>query len=495
MAIDRLSSGDRLMLRAGARWPQHIGALAVLDAAGLFDPDGRFRIEAVREAIEARLGDVPRFRQVLRTPRLGLGAPYWTDAAAVDLAEHVRVVAVPEPGSEAQLLELVERLRRRPLDLSRPPWETWFLTGLPDRCVGMFVRIHHAAADGIAAMVAFSAFVDAPAGEDVPDGREPAPRGTVAWQPAPPPTDAALLIDDFRRRIAGIRVVAAAAVRPHTTAHAIANSMPALREVLAEEPATRTSLNRFVGPDRRIALVEVPVADVRRVGRAFHATPNDVLLAVTTGGVRALLGGRGEPVEEIIIRVYVPVSLRRGRAKQAARATGNAVAQMSVPIALAGDSTDRLGRIADETARRRRRRRTSLGLWFASGFLTQLLLRVIARQRVNVTIANLPGPRDPQRLLGAPLRAVFPVVPLIGNVPLGIGAVSYAGTLDIGIAADRAAVPDLDVLVEGIRAELRTLVAACDAGDVAATTAVRMRGSVESSEPGGESPADEGRGS
>jgi diacylglycerol O-acyltransferase / wax synthase len=111
--------------------------------------------------------------------------------------------------------------------------------------------------------------------------------------------------------------------------------------------------------------------------------------------------------------------------------------------------------------------------------VTRLLLRVIARQRVNVTIANLPGPRDAGRLLGAPLRGVFPVVPLIGNVPLGIGAVSYAGTLDIGITADRAAVPDLDVLVEGMRAELRALCASAaaepGAGEPAPSAPLRTR--------------------
>lgn len=490
MAIDRLSSGDRLMLRAGTRWPQHIGALAVLDGATLFDSSGQFRIEAIRGAVEERLDPAPRFRQVLRTPRVGLGPPYWTDAGRIDIADHVRAVAVPEPGGEPQILDVVERLRRRPLDLSRPPWEMWFLTSLPSRHVAMFVRIHHAAADGLAAMVAFSAFLDAPAGESSAGDRPRLRRTTAVWRPAPPPSSAALLVDNLRRRVGGLHAIVAAAVRPRTTARAVVDTMPALREVLAEEPATRTSLNRFVGPDRRIALLEVPAGDVRQVGRALHATPNDVLLALTAGGVRALLAGRGEPVEDITIRVYVPVSLRRGRAKWAPRANGNAVAQMAVPIALAGDPLTRLEQIADETAARRRRRRTTLGLWFASAFITQLLLRVIARQRVNVTIANLPGPRVEQQLLGAPLRAMFPVVPLIGNVPLGVGAVSYAGTLDIGITADRAAFPDLNVLVEGMRAELRALVAASDTGDVAGAT-VRVADSVPSSGPGGRSRADE----
>ena len=135
----------------------------------------------------------------------------------------------------------------------------------------------------------------------------------------------------------------------------------------------------------------------------------------------------------------------------------------------------RLQRIAAETTRRRRRPRTSLGLWFASDLITGPLLRLVARQRVNITTANLPGPREQQRLLGMPVRAVFPVVPLIGNVTLGVGAVSYAGSLDIGITADREGIPDLERLVAGMEAEVGALCVAAGArsaasGSMTATT-------------------------
>lgn len=67
--IDRLTALDRLMLEASRRWPQDIGALAILDGATLHDPAGELRIDAVREAIASRLHLVPRFRQVLHLPR------------------------------------------------------------------------------------------------------------------------------------------------------------------------------------------------------------------------------------------------------------------------------------------------------------------------------------------------------------------------------------------------------------------------------------------
>ncbi|MCK6208979.1 hypothetical protein KZX45_00280 [Georgenia sp. EYE_87] len=128
--IERLSAEDQLLLWPDEAWPQDLGAIALLDGATLVDPDGRFRIETVRAVVESQLHLVPRFRQMLVTPRRGLGPPLWEDATAFDVAEHVRVLPLPAPGDEAQLLAAVERLRRRRLDRTRPLWEMWFLTGL-----------------------------------------------------------------------------------------------------------------------------------------------------------------------------------------------------------------------------------------------------------------------------------------------------------------------------------------------------------------------------
>src|SRR6516165_223877 len=120
MAMERLTAEDRVMLWPDKVWPQEIGALAVLDGGCLLGPDGRFRIEAVRQAIATRLHLVPRFRQLLYQPPRGLGGPMWVDAPAFDLTDHVQVVPLPAPADEAALLAAAERLRRGRLDRSRP---------------------------------------------------------------------------------------------------------------------------------------------------------------------------------------------------------------------------------------------------------------------------------------------------------------------------------------------------------------------------------------
>ena len=129
-----------------------------------------------------------------------------------------------------------------------------------------------------------------------------------------------------------------------------------------EAPAPETSLDRMVGPGRNLALIRTTLDQVKQVAHAHAATVNDVLLAVTAGGLRALLRSRGEPVEDTTVRIYVPVSLRRrGRGPQ----QGNLIAQMVVPLPLGvADPGRRLGQIAAETARRKARTRTSLGTLF-----------------------------------------------------------------------------------------------------------------------------------
>ena len=210
------------------------------------------------------------------------------------------------------------------------------------------------------------------------------------------------------------RRCARAACRPRTTVRRLRAAWPATRELLADSPAPETSLNRMVGPGRNLALIRTTLDQVKEVAHAHQATANDVLLAVTAGGLRALLRSRGEPVEDTTVPIYVPVSLRA-------------------------------------------RARTSLGSLFGGRIVRRLLLKAVVRQRVNVTTASIPGPEAPLYLAGARALEVFPVLPLIANEPLGVGALSYAGTFAIGVVADQDACPDLDVFTAAMRDDLHAL--------------------------------------
>jgi hypothetical protein len=250
--------------------------------------------------------------------------------------------------------------------------------------------------------------------------------------------------------------------RPGATLRHAQRAWPAIRELLGEGPATRTSLDRMVGSDRRVGVIRTSLDEVTAVAHAHQATVNDVLLALTAGGLRAVLRDRGEPIEDITVRTYVPVSLRRGhRGPQ----QGNLIAQMAVPLPMReSEATDELRRIAAQTATRKAKARTSLGVLVRGRLARRLVLFAVMRQRVNVTTACIPGPARPMYLCGARLLEVVPVLPLIANEPLGVGALSYAGQFTVGVVADRDAFADLDVFVHGARARLEALGVSSPAG-------------------------------
>ena len=216
-------------------------------AARLLDSDGRFRIEAAKQAIEGRLHLLRRLRQVLYIPRRRLGGPLWVDAPAFDLTDHVRVEQLSDPADEAELLRTVARLRRRRLDRSRPLWEMWFLPGLPGGRIGWFIRLHHVMADGIAGVAELGALLDAEPSAAIAPAKP--------WTAAPRPSARALLLDNRQRRIARLRSTWRGVTHPAAILHRVRAGMPAFRELLAEKPGPETSLNRVIGPDRTLAVV------------------------------------------------------------------------------------------------------------------------------------------------------------------------------------------------------------------------------------------------
>jgi diacylglycerol O-acyltransferase / wax synthase len=197
---------------------------------------------------------------------------------------------------------------------------------------------------------------------------------------------------------------------------------------------------------------------VTQVAHAHQATVNDVLLAITAAGLRGLLISRGEPVADLTLPIYVPVSLRRDRSRPG---TGNLISQMVVPLPLGTtDARQRLRRIAADTGARKANARPSLGTVFRSKISARVMLPLIAKQRVNVETADLPGPPAPRYFSGARVLEVFPLLNLIGNVSLGVGALSYAGQFNIMAVGDADTYPDIDVFTAGARNELSALIGA-----------------------------------
>jgi WS/DGAT/MGAT family acyltransferase len=447
--LERLTASDRFMLWEDYGWSGDIGALAILDGTSLLDRDGRVRIEAVHRQLEPRLHLVPRFRQLLYRPRLGLGWPLWVDAASFDLADHVRVHPLAAPGGQAQLLQACQELARRRLDPARPLWELWLLPGLPDRRVGAFLRLHHTIADGATGVAAFGALLDLTA--DAPTPIAP------PWTPTPIPTARQLLRDNLRRRRQELGRGWSGLAHPGRTLRRAQQAWPAWREVLTEQPAPHTSHNHPVGADRRLTIIRGRLDLAKQIAHVHHAKVNDVMLAVVAGGLRQLLASRGEDVQGLVQRAMVTISLHD---EQPGQAQGNKPGWMMVPLPLGEpDPERRLALIAAETAARKHKPRPEAGsgiFRFVAG--QRVWYRRFPRQRsVNLVVSNAPGPPVPLYLAGARLLELFPMMPTMGNLTLVVAALSYAGQLNLTAVANRDGCPDVEVFAQGVRSALDDL--------------------------------------
>src|ERR1700735_5396847 len=144
----------------------HVGGLCVLDPSWAPKP---LTLSRLTEVLGERLPLVPVLRRRLLNVPLGLDQPYWVDDENFDIEYHIREIALPRPGSQAQLTEQVARLHARPLDRSRPLWEIYLITGLAKRRVAVYTKIHHAAIDGASGAELLTVLLDLePGGREVP---------------------------------------------------------------------------------------------------------------------------------------------------------------------------------------------------------------------------------------------------------------------------------------------------------------------------------------
>src|SRR3984885_4878896 len=157
----------------------HVGGVSVLDARGLTEP---LTLARLTDLVAQRLAEAPPVlrRKLLHVP-LGIDQPYWVDDPDFDIEYHIRELALPRPGSDAQLPEQIARMHARPLDKSRPLWEIYLITGLARKRVAVYTKIHHAAIDGASGAELLTILLDLSA-----DGRELPPPGPSRPETPPP---------------------------------------------------------------------------------------------------------------------------------------------------------------------------------------------------------------------------------------------------------------------------------------------------------------------
>jgi len=463
---DRLSALDESFLHLERpETPMHVGAVAVLEREPFYDARGRFRLDEVRALVASRLQLIPRFRKRVMAVPLGQGRPVWVDHEGFDIADHVRVTALPAPGTRRQLRELAERLTVQVLDRRRPLWELWFVEGVDHgEHVGLVHKSHHTLTDGISGVDIATVLLDFTA--------EPTVLPPDEWVAAPAPDPTRLMLDSARERLSRpTELVGTARRLSDAPREALARAADLGRSigslVDAQVVAPRLSLNAPVGRGRRFETVRVSVDDVKRVRAAFGGTINDVILAGVGTAVARLLDARGELRPELVLKVFCPVSVRDDDQRMQ---LGNRISAMLVPLAVGEpDPLVRLAAVRRTTADLKERRQAVgaaalLGLSeYAAPTMLGLAARAAHAQRfANLMITNIPGPQVPLYCLGARMLEVYPVVPLSRNLTLNVAILSYCGQLHFGLIGDGDAGRDLEVVAGGIEdafAELGALAA------------------------------------
>ena len=453
---ERLTVLDEMFLHLeGPDTHMHVGGAIVFEGP---PPDFQEFLDSAR----IRLQKVPRFRQKLREVPLGLGRPVWVDDTHFNIEYHIRHTALPHPGDDSKLKRLTARIMSQQLDRTKPLWELWLAEGLTGDRFALISKTHHCLVDGVSGADIMSVILDL--------SPEPEPLEPDNWVPQPEPTPDQLLMDAIRERITSpaeaIRIAQSAATDPSKLPSRIVQGVRDLSAFVGGslDFAPASTLNQPIGPHRRFETVLTNLDEIKGIKNSLGGTVNDVVLAAVSGGLRSLLQGRGEKVDDLELRAMVPVSVRTDAQKGA---LGNRVATVWAPLPIYEDDPIERLHIVTEAMQNLKssgqavgaQLLTSIGEWAPPTILAQAS-RLVSRQRAfNLVVTNVPGPQFPLYSLGREMKEIYPVVPLTATTTIGIALFSYNGTIGFGILGDYDAAPDLGVLAEGIEKSIAELIA------------------------------------
>lgn len=377
--------------------------------------------------------------------------PAWVEDEHIDLEYHVRHAALPWPGGERELGELVGRLQSTPLDLTRPPWECTLIEGLGDDRFALFVKMHHSLIDGVSGMMLLQRAMAADAEKSLrlpPFWASGQPREARTASPRPSPTVA--------------NATAAAVDVLSQQAKSVPQLLTAFGKILRrignpEEgmalpfDAPLSVLNGRVREKRRFATQQFAMARLRALALAANCTLNDVVLALCGGALRQFLLARASLPDQTLT-AGIPVSVR----PKDDEGTGNAITFIVATLGTdIEEPAERLQAIKASVKHAKahvqglpRQAMLQYTMLLMAPTIITLLTGMGGRTRpmFNVTISNVPGPDKPLFFRGAELVSIFPVSIVTHGQALNITCESYAGMMNFGFTGCHSSLPGLQKL-------------------------------------------------
>lgn len=449
--LSRLSAVDASFLvqeRQGSH--MHIGGVMIFEGPM---PE----INVLKAHINSRLHLVPRYRQRLVWAPMESGRPFWADDPDFNLSYHVRDAALPAPGNDEQLERMCARIYSQRLDRQKPLWEMWLIDGLAGGRFAMILKTHHAVVDGIAGVDVGTVLL----------GMEPTTTisDPMPWTPGPMPTQGELLE-------IGLREAAQAPLKAGRKIMNVVRGNGSAREELSEfvagatkavsetiDAAPRTPLNTQISGHRRYRFVRNSLEDFKEIKTLLDTTLNDVVLTVTSDSLGRWLRSRYYPTDGLKLRALVPVSTRpKARRGVDAASGGNELLAMrgSLPVEEM-DVLKRLNYIKNsmDGLKKSNQAIAADALTAVQNFAPPTVLAQASRlnfstRLFNLLVTNVPGPQMPLYLLDRQMIDAFPIPFLAENHGLAVAVMSYNGRINFGILGDYDAVPDIQVIADGI---------------------------------------------
>lgn len=432
--------------------------------------------------LEARLAPFTRFRKKVIRPKSGLGLPKWVMDKHYDLRSHLHRIALPDPGDKNELQDMVSQLMTTGLNYNKPLWDIHLIENYQKGCA-LFFRLHHCIADGIALMHVLHSMADTdpdapwpkPKAFEIKDkpGRGPLFSFNTMISSAQKTVDRGLKISKavFREMEKNSSDTGYLKFIAKAAANLPADVVAVLSKHVAMSSDPNTAFKGRLGVQKKVAwTAPVPLDRIKTLGRAISsATLNDVLIATVTGSMRRYLKTRNTPINELDLRVTVPVNIRKPGTEFS---LGNkfSIVFLSLPVYLK-DPVLRL----KEIKRRMDKLKVSaepyvnFGLLNAMGYLPTTLAQKAAQlfgNKASGVLTNVPGPRKPLYFAGKKISNIMFWVPRSGVIGLGISILSYNGNVTIGIASDNGLMPDPETFLTGFEDEFNYLLDIVQSGKI-----------------------------
>lgn len=450
-----LSPADQLFLFLERRQqPMHVAGLQLFS----FPEDaGPKYISELAQQMRECCRPVRPFNQRLK---YRFGQPFWVEDKHFDIDAHFRHEALPKPGRIRELLALVSAEHSNLLDRERPLWEAHLIEGIRGKRFALYTKVHHSVVDGVSAMrMGMRALSTDPNERDLPPvwAHERKQR-TMPSNPVEAMSGLASLTAGLSKQVA--------------TVPALMREVYSVMQKAKKDPnyvsifqAPQSQINERITGSRRFAAQSFSLERIRRIGKAFNCTINDIVLAICGSALRDYLISQNALPNAPLIAM-VPISLRQDDS-----AEGNQIATILANLGThIADPANRLrvikASVEEAKARYQQMSPTEIlnftALMLAPTFINLMTGLAPGMQAFNVVISNVPGPKEPLYWNGAKLEGMYPVSIVLDRIALNITLTSYGDQLEFGLIGCRRTLPSMQRMLDYLEHGIRELEVAAD---------------------------------